>query len=548
MSLLDGKYEIVSQEQISSRETIFKALAPDGNSLNIIWYELKNLEDEQQFEQFRKLIRILHKENLAAIYDIVSRPRANYIAWLDPNNLSRAKASQKMTEVLAEFGYNSQMADIRSKKNKRKIYYLNFNPKELIVKSSTKVKPISSNKKISRAPIYAYSASLFLFLISSFILFTALKQSLNNQTIILDDLLDQDVNQASKFLNEQNLNVILTPTLSDKKAGQIISMEPKAGSEIRPFYRTVHLSYAAPAGQLGLVKVVNLVGLKFNANTSKILEEKSLSLGKTYYIKSNKEANAILSQSYATGKQVSMGTAIDILVSTGKRPILSFLPNLLGMPLEDAIFFAGLAGLNVEKIYERSSLSKGSIIGQSIAAFKTINPTDSSLTLYISEGVDGEIANTSNISPALVGLSLGEAKYIAPNYQFKITEINTPKLKNGIVSQSPAIGSSKTGNTINLVVNNYIPPIAIPIPDIKAQLKKAEARNLDYAWATENNISPSNYEVLAILADGKTISVQRGQVKGGEIVSGSWLTNTLGPVRFKLYLNGFQYSIEIIRN
>lgn len=547
MSLLDGKYEIVSQEIISSRETIFKALAPDGNSLNIIWYELKGLEDEQQFEQFRKLIRILRKENLAAVYDIVSRPRANYIAWLDSNNLTKANSNQKMADILEEFGYNSQMADIRSKKNKRKIYYLNFSPEELIVKSPEGIKTIPLKKSWDKRPIYVYTSSLFLFLISSFILLNALQLSTNNQTIVLNNLLGQNVNQASKLLNRQNLNVILTPISSDKVNGQVISMEPKVGSEIRPFYRTVHLSYSAPTGQLGLVRVINIVGLMFNANTSKLLEEKSLSLGRVYYIQSDKEANTIISQSHTIEKQVSTGTALDILVSTGKNPKLTFLPNLLGMTLEDAVFFTGLSGLKIEKVYERSSLTKGTIIGQSIAAFKAIDIAGSSLTLYISEGIDGEITNNSNITPALVGLSLEEAKRIAPNYQFKITEINTPELTNGIVSQNPSIGSGAS-NIIKLVVNSYIPPIAIPIPSVTAQLREAEPRSLEFAWATENNLSLSNYEVLAILADGKTISVQRGQVKGGEIVSGAWLTNHLGPVRFKLYLNGFQYSIEIVRN
>ncbi len=547
MSLIDGKYEIVSQEIISSRETVFKALAPDGNDLNIIWYEFNSLADEQQFEQFRKLIRVLRKENLAAVYDIVSRPGANYIVWLASNNLAKANTNQKITDILSSFGYSSNMADIRSKKNKRKIYYLSFNPEELVVPSLTGVKPSTPKKSFNKKPIYVYGSSLLLFLTAFFIILNALQQGSNNRTIVLDNLLGQNVNQASKLLNKQNLKVILTPISSNKLAGQVISMEPKSGSEIRPFYRTVHLSYAAPAEQLGLVKVINLQGLMFNANTSKLLEENSLSLGKIYYIQSNKKANTILAQSNIIGNQVSIGTTIDILVSTGSSPKLTFVPNLLGMSLEDAIFFAGLSGLTINKVYERSSLSKGIIIGQSIAAFEPI-ALDSSLTLYISEGIDGEITNTTNITPALVGLSLNEAKRIAPNYQFKITEINTSSLANGIVSQNPAIASSNSSNIINLVVNSYIPPIAIPIPNITTQLRKADPRSLEFAWATENNISLSDYEVLAILADGRTISVQRGKVKGGEIVSGAWLTNNLGPVRFKLYLNGFQYSIEIIRN
>ena len=218
-------------------------------------------------------------------------------------------------------------------------------------------------------------------------------------------------------------------------------------------------------------------------------------------------------------------------------------------PLEEALFFAGLAGLDVEKIYERSSLSPDIVIGQSPAAYKNISQ-ENKLKLYVSKGINSQAVNDSdsNLSPALLGMSLAEAKRIAPNYQFKITEINSSHLANGIVSQSPAVGKSINGNIIDLVVNNYVPPITIPVPRVNVKIRAPEPRNLDFAWATEKNLSPSNYEVLAILADGTTISVQKGRVKGGDIVSGSWLTNTTGPVRFKLYLNGFQYSIEIIRN
>ncbi|HHO56362.1 MAG TPA: hypothetical protein ENK21_08215, partial [Trueperaceae bacterium] len=186
MSLLDGKYEIVSQKIINSRETIFKALAPDGNSLKIIWYEFDNFADEQQFEIFRKLIRKLRKENLAAVYDIVSRPRANYIAWLDSNNLKQANSNKKIDTLLAEFGYNSKMADIRLNKKNQQIYYLNFNPEELIIESSTKLTPVPPNTKTNSKALYSYALSAGLFVFASLIFINALKQSANNQTVVLD--------------------------------------------------------------------------------------------------------------------------------------------------------------------------------------------------------------------------------------------------------------------------------------------------------------------------------------------------------------------------
>ena len=75
--MLDGKYEITSERDLSPRETLFGATAPDGTALHICWYDLNGAEDERSFERYRTLLRQLRREGYAAIYDLIARPGAH---------------------------------------------------------------------------------------------------------------------------------------------------------------------------------------------------------------------------------------------------------------------------------------------------------------------------------------------------------------------------------------------------------------------------------------------------------------------------------------
>ena len=85
--MLDGKYEITSERELGERVTRFGATAPDGTALTISWYELETPADEHAFEQYRTLLRQLRRRGHAAIFDLVSRPGAHYVAWRLPEDV-----------------------------------------------------------------------------------------------------------------------------------------------------------------------------------------------------------------------------------------------------------------------------------------------------------------------------------------------------------------------------------------------------------------------------------------------------------------------------
>ena len=546
MPLIDGKYEIISQLIDRDNESYFKASAPDGSTVRVAWYKLSSLEDEQQFEQFRKLLRVLKREKLAAVYDIVSRPGAHYVVWQDSQNLSKATKHNTIDRYLLDYGYKSQMADIRNVNSKAQVFDLKFSRESILVsKDPVEFKP----KKIKQSvkPQLLVFAALAMLVSIVILLFLSIQQLTNDDVVVLDNLIGKNINDAGKYLYAKHLNVGSSPSPSDRPFGEVLSMDPPAGETIRPYYRTVHLVYSSPIGNINSVKVINLVNREYSANIANLLEKNSLHLGKVFYIKSNKTPKTILGQSKAAGSLVAKGESIDLVVSESK-PGQSFLPELKGMTLEDARFFVGLSGLKVQEVFEKSESPKNTVIGQSVEAFAAVNLNDANIKIFISSGPSGNADSAIVNNPNLVGLSLTEAQKIAPDYQFEINEISSENLDNVIVSQQPSVGEINTGKVIKLTLNNYIPPIDIPQPNIETHIFNNRTRNLDYSWAVEPNLSVSSYKVYAILSNGQTTLVQEGHIKGGEIVSGIWQTKEPGPVRFKLYLNGFQYSIDIIRN
>ncbi len=544
--MIDGKYEIISQLVDGANESYFKASAADGSTVRIAWYKLSSLEDEQHFEQFRKLLRILKREKMAAVLDIVSRPGAHYVVWKDSHNLNKANKHDDIDKLLLDYGYKSEMADIRSVNSKAQVFDLKFSRESIAVsKDPIEYKP----KKIkqSRKPqLLAFISLAMLFSIAA-LLFLSFQQLANDDVVILDNLIGTNINDASQYLYTKHLNVGSSPSPSGRPFGEVLDMDPAAGEAIRPYYRTVHLVYSSPIGTINNIKVINLLNKEYSTNIANLLESNSLHLGKVLYVSSNKAPKTILGQSKAAGSLVAKGESIDLVVSE-KKPEQSFLPELKGMTLEDARFFVGLSGLKVQEVFEKSKSQKNTVIGQSVEAFTAVNLNDSSIKIFISSGLDGDIDVVEIKSPNLVGLSLAEAKKIAPDYQFEINEISVANIDNIIVSQQPSVGQVNTGNIIKLSLNNYIPPIDIPQPDIETHIFNNQTRHLDYSWAIEPNLSLSGYKVYAILSDGRSILVQEGKIKGGDIVSGIWQTQEPGPVRFKLYLNDFPYSIEILRN
>jgi beta-lactam-binding protein with PASTA domain len=547
MAVIDSKYEILAQEELGEGQTLFDAVAPDGTALRIIWYEFASPQQEMQFEKYRQLLRRLEKQDLAATFDIVSRPGAHYVAWYVPSN-GKAKAGEELEQTLNNYGYDLQNADIRTDRNKAVLYGLNFNKPVLETSAlpppEPEIKPapkFTLPRWLSVRWLLSWSLGILLSVFGLGLWLLGFVRSANDAVITIPDLRGQNVNDASKTLHELRLAVTALPTASSEAPGTVVSSKPDAGSPLRPG-RTVQLSYALPEGQVATTTVPQLRGETMSSNIQTTLEAAKLRLGEVVYVHADVSPGIIISQTPTANSQISQDTAVSVLVSLGPRETQTFIPNLRGLQLSDAQYFINLAGLqppNIEYV-PSSRFPTNTVLEQSIAPNTLVSQRDTALRLLVA----GEASGLADGVPSLVGLSLEQAQQLAASVGYTVTireqPLETPNLPKGIIDQIPAPGSPSENRSVTVVVNR--PPEPIPAPNAFATVKEPELRRIDYNFYVEAGIRDQQAEVVAETLQGD-ITILRGRnVSGGEALAATWQTQIPGPITFVLYLNGEEYA------
>lgn len=546
MALLDGQYEIISQRPLASGQTLFRATAPDGASLNIIWYELATPQEEAQFERYRQLLRALRKQGAAAIYDIVARPGATYVAWEVGNGLPKLAASPELAELFASFDYDAAQADIRREPDGRARVYG--------VALSGTLPPLDEPPPAAAMPPLAQRLPLWvwrwglasLLMVAGLVIFSVgLNRLSNNRIVIVPELIGRDVNLAAAELNRLGLEVAAEPLAGDAPPFTVLASEPAAGTALRPGFRRVTLRYSVPPGQQTVTSVPQLLGRSFDEDIEGVLEQSGLRLGSVAFIYSNVEAGQIIAQSLRAGAAVNAGEQLHLLVSQGRRGTLTFVPDLTGLALEDAEYLARTAGLALaEPDWVRtSSALPGTVISQNIAPYTAVPAESATLRLIVAGGGEGELPEAG--TPYLIGLSLEAAREVAAGYTLIVEELTNPNeslnLPEGIVSQEPPPGAPSSGTSIRVLYN--IHPRAIPTPAVRATVRTPELRSIPYLFTIESNISVREAEIIARTIDGRELPVYGpAPAQGGERLSGVWLTDEVTPFRFVLNLNGFFYA------
>jgi beta-lactam-binding protein with PASTA domain len=543
MAVIDSKYEILAQESLGDGQTLFDAVAPDGTALRVMWFEFASLEQEMRFETYRQLLRKLEKQDLAALYDIVSRPGAHYVAWYVPSN-GKAKAPPELEQLLTQYGYLVTNADIRADRGKSVLYGLTFtkplpdiNPQSVLEEPEEPVRSYTLPRWLSIRWLLAWVLGMVLSITGLGLWVLGFWLGANDTVVTIPNLIGQDINAASRIFHALHLAVTVIATASNEAPGSVISTDPSAGDTLRPG-RTVQLSYALPAGQVALTTVPQLRGEAMNSTVQTTLEGAKLTLGTIAYVYTNVPPGIIISQTQTPNSQISANTAVGLLVSLGPKGEQTFIPNLTRLKLEDAQYFINLAGLPAPTL-DRVATSRypaNTILEQSIAANTLVSQRGSVLRLLVA-GEDASGLATEGV-PSLVGLSLEEAKRVAPGYTLTAQEITTLNLPKGIVDQSPAPGTE--GNAVTVILN--VPPEPIPDPNAYAEIRKPSKRQVPYSFYIESGISNLDAEIIAKTIQGEFPILRGKSVSGGQALSGSWETTIPGPITFTLLLNGNLYD------
>ncbi|MGL4610195.1 MAG: PASTA domain-containing protein [Trueperaceae bacterium] len=540
MAVLDSKYEILTQASLGDGQTLYEAVAPDGTALRVIWFDLATPQQETQFERYRQLLRKLEKQDLAAIFDIVSRPGAHYVVWYVPSS-GKTKASPELAELLQRYGYPLGAADIRADRGKAVLYSLNFDKPIPEPQLPTTSPPPATRLFIpnwfSPRWLLAWLLGGALSILGMTAWTFGFLRRANDMIITIPDVRGQDVNEASEALHRLGLAVNLEPSPSNDTPGVVLSSEPAAGQVLRP-RRTIHLQYALPSGQVALTTVPQLRGETLSSAIQTTLETAKLRLGNIAYLHANVQAGIILGQTHSANSQISEETPVGVLVSLGPKDIETFLPDLTGLPLETAYYFIELAGLPlpVTDYVTTTRQPNNTVLEQNIAPYTLVSRDETTVRLLVAG------TNTASLAargvPSLIGLSLEEAKRVASGYTLDIQDTSSPNLPRGVVDQIPAPGAESS--IINLTVNH--PPEPLPNPNAFARVQKPNERLVPYRFYIEAGIASSSASIRAETLQGDITVLRDQNVAGGQVLENSWKTKIPGPVTFILSLNGEIYD------
>ncbi|HET8985219.1 MAG TPA: PASTA domain-containing protein [Trueperaceae bacterium] len=565
MSLLDGKYEVIGQRPLEGGRTLFDAIAPDGTPLRVEWFDLPTGQ-EAAFERFRRLLRNLKRDDLAAVHDVVSRPGARYVAWLKPEPTCTTTNDDAIETVLDQHGFGAEAADIRRAPRKSaRLYGLAFDgmsaPADIALEdSAVPIKPLrTGNARLVNfdqipAPALSWGMAVILLVIATVLLFAAFQRRVVDTLIVVPDLLGTDVSDAISLLSSLDLAVEVVPLGSTEAAGKVLAVEPGAGAELRP-NRKVRVSYALPAGQLAQTAVPPLVGLDYPDEVNQALTAAGLVLGEVARISAASPGGIVLAQNVSAGERVGSGAVVDVLVSTGPARDLTFVPRLVGLDIARATELAVIAGIAPDRILvdtvSSANGSAGTVLSQSLAPNVTVPRDDAILRLVVQSGTPTSAAGGV---PDLVGMTVTQAEAsltgTAGRWRLVVERLASLNLPAGvIVMQSPAPGTQlpdQSPGASDLVVTLNVHPIVLTDPGIIAIVRQPQARMVEYAWTILPGIGRTTAEVWATRLDGSRTLVASPTVTGGDILRGAWRTTDPGPITFELLLGGVPYGDPLL--
>ena len=583
--LLDGTYEVMAQRPLDAQRTLFEATAPDGAAVRVVWFELEP-HQEAPFERYRKLLRTLRREGYAAIYDLVSRPGAHYVAWRMPPADARPpsdKESAAVRALLEPHGYTLGDAELVTIGDKPKIYGLAFEGASAGApardapatppatppwwRSSVRTWVDARTAGGVRPPrwLLPWVPGLVLTGLGLFLLVTSLGLRANTRVVVMPDVLSTDVNAAAALLYAQGLAVESEPVGSSVEgsvtqgsdgvtgganaanapAGTVLDSEPPPGARLRRG-RTARLRYALPPGQRPQVEVPDLRGRPFEGSLRASLEAAGLTFGRVAHVPGAEVRGLVIAQSLPPGS-VPAGSALSLLVSEGPQGETTFVPDLRGETLTEALTLARAAGFGEDRIETTWSEDgagapdaiPGTVLGQNLTPYLETPLETATLRLLVAGAPDA--GTNAPRAPDLIGMTRANAEKTAQetlgvSLSFTLLdEVNLPK---GVVSQAPAPDAPLTGGALELTLNQP----GLFRPNVQVERRALELRRAAYRFRIEANVPASTARVEAHYLSGKREVVGGARVSGGDTLENTWLTTEYGPVTFVLYLNNIEYA------
>jgi beta-lactam-binding protein with PASTA domain len=240
-------------------------------------------------------------------------------------------------------------------------------------------------------------------------------------------------------------------------SGSVISQTPTGGTQVASGTAVSLLVSSGPAQ----VAVPNVVGLtQTAANSAIIAAGLSRGEGDSTASSTTVPAGSVISQAPAAGTQVTVGSVVALVISTGLPQVA--VPSVVGLTQSAATTAITGAGLTVGTVTTATSTTvpAGSVISQSPVGGTQVN-IGSAVSLVVSSGLP-QVA-----VPSVVGLTQSAATSAITGVGLTVgtvtTATSTTVPAGSVISQSPVGGTQvNIGSAVSLVVSSGLPQVAVP--------------------------------------------------------------------------------------
>jgi len=194
---------------------------------------------------------------------------------------------------------------------------------------------------------------LLLTVIGCIALFIFLPSCSYEKTIMVPDVRGKDLLTATNILCKNKLRISKTYKIHSLPKNYVISQYPLPYTKVK-VGRRVELKVSLGNA---IVNVPNLQHIHITEVKHKLyhLSNHTLHIGHLSYVySSGVEKDYVITQSPLPGAKVSKGSGVNLLISQGNRPVSFYMPELIGMRLEDATNLIKKIGLRITRIQEET--------------------------------------------------------------------------------------------------------------------------------------------------------------------------------------------------
>ncbi len=272
--------------------------------------------------------------------------------------------------------------------------------------------------------------------------------------VSVPNVVGREASEAADILHDRGLEVAFVNKESDDvPRDEVISQDPDAGDEVREG-TTVTVTVS---GGRGTVAVPAVEG-RSREEAEQALTEAGFKVEVEEAFSDSVPEGDVISQSPAGGRQATKGRTVTITVSQGVQGVE--VPQLTGLPREQAEQQLSGLGLTAEVTEEESSKPAGTVIAQNPRAGTSVDRGAAVQVTVAKERPQIPDVTTGNPTVEEATQTLEDA-----GYKVVTEERPDPALPGRVLDQRPDPGTRRsTGGTVTLVVGAGEPTAPTPTP------------------------------------------------------------------------------------